>query len=583
MKSRYVSIFSFLTLALAGYAQTGNCANNVSSFAGVYSSAHFITMDGVRLPTNGYIEIDENGQITAFEQEGEGPASAGSGCYRLAVGSATNAGLQKRILVPGVSPQGDTVYQTLAGDGDTFGILAEPSANGNMQWFFHSSRGNNTVKINGTKNVVNSTQQLSYSISGPALASPTQDQLRNMVCHTDALDTPHPPPDVMPHVQPPKADATQADQGIEATKSNPGASSSAPHQPTFPMSAVSSASPLGAALPFEIGKPIDDTALARYGIPSGSSKAKILMEWTQRIMNDPDIKTYFSNTNTDPATASTFAFSRVLGVLDGMQRISQEDREQMIAMTTRALDSAPLDCGGTKNLQAITSRYLSLGTETDQELQDQLHAIFNLFKQSTQNTPLPQITAVQRLQGQLALSASIADALKQSPSEAEDLALLMSGKQTDLSPVAWCRVTRFYRHAFNKTPQPARDWVMLAELENQKRLSFALVAMLKNLSSMHQTSRQPAAVTTVFDYAETVRQRVRPHMVWNGKLVHGETVVEVRCTSSGNLESVKIVSSSGDRNWDRAALMAVKDADPMPLDQDGRAPRLFKITLRPGA
>jgi hypothetical protein len=80
------------------------------------------------------------------------------------------------------------------------------------------------------------------------------------------------------------------------------------------------------------------------------------------------------------------------------------------------------------------------------------------------------------LQGQLALSASIADALKHNPSEADDLGLLMSGQQADLTPEAWCRATRFYRDALDRAPQPARDWAILAELDNQKRLSLALDA-----------------------------------------------------------------------------------------------------------
>jgi TonB family protein len=50
----------------------------------------------------------------------------------------------------------------------------------------------------------------------------------------------------------------------------------------------------------------------------------------------------------------------------------------------------------------------------------------------------------------------------------------------------------------------------------------------------------------------------------------------------GNLESVKIVSSNGDTTWDTAAVMALKQADPMPLNENGEAPRLFKRTLRPG-
>lgn len=299
-------------------------------------------------------------------------------------------------------------------------------------------------------------------------------------------------------------------------------------------------------------------------------------------MSDPDIKAYFTPANTDPAAARTVALSRALTMLDGMQRISQEDRDSLIGMTTLALQNAPPDCGGTKNLQVITSRYLALGTESDETLQAQLQATFDLVKQSTQNTPPPQITAAQRLQGQLALSTSIADALKRDSSETDDLGLLMAGKQADLSPAAWCKAIRFYRDALDKTPQPERDWVMLAGLEDQKRLASSFVTMLKNLSAISQASRQPAVAPPVFDYAETVRQRVRPRIVWNGKPVSGETVVQVRCTSSGNLESVKIVHSSGDQSWDSAALAAVREADPMPLDANGEAPPSFTITLRPG-
>ncbi|WP_429336717.1 TonB family protein [Paraburkholderia atlantica] len=56
----------------------------------------------------------------------------------------------------------------------------------------------------------------------------------------------------------------------------------------------------------------------------------------------------------------------------------------------------------------------------------------------------------------------------------------------------------------------------------------------------------------------------------------------VHCTSSGSLESVTIVRSSGDRAWDKAAVEAVKRSDPMPRDENGETPRSFTITLRPG-
>ncbi len=181
MKFRFASPSSLLALGLAACAHVG-WASDVSALAGVYSSAHQVTINGVKLLTTGYIEINQTGSITAFEQEGEGPAAVGSGCYLLASGTATNAGLQGRTLMLGESPMGDAVYQTIAGDKDLFGILVEPAANGDMRWFFHWGKPNSTVTVIGSQNVVNASNQASYSINGPALSSPTPDQLRSMLC-----------------------------------------------------------------------------------------------------------------------------------------------------------------------------------------------------------------------------------------------------------------------------------------------------------------------------------------------------------------------------------------------------------------
>ncbi|WP_167338355.1 hypothetical protein [Paraburkholderia oxyphila] len=382
-------LVSFLALGLAGYVPTGNCANNVSSLAGVYSTAHPLTVDGVKVQTDGFIEIEPNGRITAFERDGEGPASVGNGCYRRASGTATNAGLQGRILTSGISPRGDGVYQTLAGNGDIFGILVEQGTNGGMRWFFHSGRANSTVTINGNKNVVNSTDKSSYSISGPALASPTPEQLHSMLCRADKSDPPYAKPDSGSQVSLASIAAPQTARGVVAATGNALAIDSI-RQPVSPGSRVNS-SPLGAAVPFEFGKPIDAAALAKLGIPPDSPKAKIFVNWAQKVTSDPDIKAYFFPNNNSPVVG-TDASSRALGLLDGMERISRDDRDRLTAMTARAISNAPPDCGGTRNLQVITSRYLSLATQSDDELQAQLQTLFDFLKQSAQSTPPPPAT-----------------------------------------------------------------------------------------------------------------------------------------------------------------------------------------------
>jgi hypothetical protein len=169
-------------LGLTGVAHGLDDPEGVSSLAGIYSSAHTVKVNGLRESTFGYVEIDGDGRITAYEQKDEGPDSIGSGCYTLASGTATNAGLQSRTLTLGTTLQGAPAYVTQAGDNDTFAILVAPAASGNRVWYFHSGRTDKTITISGTNNVVNADYQASYSISFPALAHPTHDELQDKLC-----------------------------------------------------------------------------------------------------------------------------------------------------------------------------------------------------------------------------------------------------------------------------------------------------------------------------------------------------------------------------------------------------------------
>jgi hypothetical protein len=171
-----------LALGLTGVAHGLDDPDSVSSLAGIYSSAHTVKVNGLKESTFGYIEIDSDGRITAYEQKDEGPDSIGSGCYMLASGTATNAGLQSRTLTLGTTLQGAAAYVTQAGDSDTFAILAAPAASGNRVWYFHNGRNNTTLTINGTNNVVSADYRASYSISFPALAHPTHDELLDKLC-----------------------------------------------------------------------------------------------------------------------------------------------------------------------------------------------------------------------------------------------------------------------------------------------------------------------------------------------------------------------------------------------------------------
>jgi hypothetical protein len=171
-----------LAIGLTGVAHGFDESGGVASLAGIYSSSHPVKVNGITESTYGYVEIDSEGRITAYEQKDEGPDSIGSGCYVLASGTATNAGLQSRTLTLGTTPQGAAAYVTSAGDNDTFAILATPAPSGNRVWYFHSGRNDKSVTVSGANNVINADYRASYSITFPALAHPTHDELQDKLC-----------------------------------------------------------------------------------------------------------------------------------------------------------------------------------------------------------------------------------------------------------------------------------------------------------------------------------------------------------------------------------------------------------------
>ncbi|MBU7443381.1 TonB family protein [Paraburkholderia fungorum] len=80
-------------------------------------------------------------------------------------------------------------------------------------------------------------------------------------------------------------------------------------------------------------------------------------------------------------------------------------------------------------------------------------------------------------------------------------------------------------------------------------------------------------------YPQKVRRLVRSHLIWHGSSVDLPTVILVNCAPDGKVLSATIVQSSGNVEWDAAALNAVQLSDPMPEDEKGKAPARFKITL----
>ncbi|MCY1509990.1 protein TolA [compost metagenome] len=83
-------------------------------------------------------------------------------------------------------------------------------------------------------------------------------------------------------------------------------------------------------------------------------------------------------------------------------------------------------------------------------------------------------------------------------------------------------------------------------------------------------------------YPDRVRRRVKPNIVFTDDIDGNPTaVVSVRLAPDGTLMSARLAKSSGNSAWDNAVLRAVERSDPLPRDEDGKAPASFTITFRP--
>ena len=79
-------------------------------------------------------------------------------------------------------------------------------------------------------------------------------------------------------------------------------------------------------------------------------------------------------------------------------------------------------------------------------------------------------------------------------------------------------------------------------------------------------------------YGGALRAAIRPNVVFTEEIVGNPVAtVEVRVTSDGTVISQRLVKSSGNKNWDDAAVNAIIRTRVMPRDVDGRMPDTILI------
>ncbi|MBN3744093.1 TonB C-terminal domain-containing protein [Burkholderia sp. Se-20373] len=84
-------------------------------------------------------------------------------------------------------------------------------------------------------------------------------------------------------------------------------------------------------------------------------------------------------------------------------------------------------------------------------------------------------------------------------------------------------------------------------------------------------------------YAEKVRRRIKPNIVWSGDAGPPGgwvAVVRIRSAPSGTVFRTEVVWKSGNPDWDAAVLTAVGKSVPLPPDSTGKVPENVVIEFR---
>ncbi|CAN1492665.1 TonB C terminal [Burkholderiaceae bacterium] len=85
-------------------------------------------------------------------------------------------------------------------------------------------------------------------------------------------------------------------------------------------------------------------------------------------------------------------------------------------------------------------------------------------------------------------------------------------------------------------------------------------------------------------YADKVRKKIKPLIIFNAETVSGNpaVVVLLDLAPDGMILKRTVITASSDPAWDRAVLLAIERAESLPRDENGKIPmRQIKLTFKP--
>lgn len=135
-----------------------------------------------------------------------------------------------------------------------------------------------------------------------------------------------------------------------------------------------------------------------------------------------------------------------------------------------------------------------------------------------------------------------------------------------------------YRHRLLYTQDRHAIEIYLPEAAFAPSVNFLPVAITN--SELNPTTKRSSA------YLAKLGSHIKRYIVYiarNGeeRALNPMARFEVKVTPDGEITSIRLLQSSGFRNWDLTAARAIEKSSPLPLPEEGGPPEEFEVLMQP--
>lgn len=121
------------------------------------------------------------------------------------------------------------------------------------------------------------------------------------------------------------------------------------------------------------------------------------------------------------------------------------------------------------------------------------------------------------------------------------------------------------------------------DAEQARRDNLRRMAAMAGATGPEQQPVRPANKGPSSTYAQRIRRAIYPNITFTGSVdeISNPAEVEIRSNPDGEIIGYRLTRSSGNKDWDLAAVRAVKKTDFLPKDIDGNVPPVILMNFRP--